>query len=162
MAPVGGSSSGDGGASNQASTAAAGGAGGFYRPPVAPGARNVFELMRQGQSRRYRPYMREPSEATGPIAIGFPSKSLAWNHAVLGLEKFGISWETQKMANEQGKRAVTALADAVYLLDFAHKSISDRFPSFARTLHALGFAYFPDDHPDVSAVLAAVRPSILT
>lgn len=101
------------------------------------------------------PYVSKPNTRNphpNPIAIGFPSYRLAFNHAVSSFERFGIGWGSEKTRDEYGKLAVKALATAVHLTDPFHSTITTQYPTFPRVLRDLGFSYFPESHAEVDIV----------
>jgi hypothetical protein len=100
--------------------------------------------------------MKVPKESDPPIAIGYATRNLAYNHALRCFERFDVYWKPSNVAKDGGA-AVSRLCDTVYVLDRILEQVVERRPGLRVLLYELGFCYFDEDHPEVQAALLKVR-----
>lgn len=170
---------GDGGGGGAGSGPGGRGGGGAGAGGGAAAKGSYFAVMMAGQRAVHRPSYKQADAAAKPIAVGFPSLDLAYNHAVKSLERHAIGfsldqvsscgWLTRAVSQsyqvqhtnamsaqvkDAGKLAVETLRDVMYYMSCFITTLTEQKQGLRAVLAELGFFFIPATDPVAVAIIA--------
>lgn len=108
------------------------------------------------EATRKLPDPKPPDKGQPPVTVGFPSRKLAYNHALASFAKHGFTF-SPKDVTTVGHEAVNCLATTTYLVAPHITKISARTKSITKAFASLGLLYLPLSHPEVQSALNGPR-----